>query len=65
MADTKNKANDPQEEVKIDSPKAISTPEGDPNENQNTTETTVEVAAPTEDSPKKKAPEKNGDHKPK
>ena len=58
MADTKNKANDPQEEVKIDSPKAISTPEGDPNENQNTTETTVEVAALTEDSPKKEAPEK-------
>jgi len=58
MADTKNKANDPQEEVKIDSPKAISTPEGDSNENQNTPETTVEVVAPTEDSPKKKAPEK-------
>lgn len=58
MADTKNKANDPQEEVKVDSPKPIYAPEGDSNENENVTETSVEIVAPAKDSTKKEMPEK-------
>jgi len=58
MADPKNKANDPQEEVKVDLLETISPPEGDSNENENTFETAVEVVTEVMKSPKREEPKK-------